>query len=190
MPFAAMLGRGFTIPEVRALDQLLDEAMRAGPDIPMPSHRVSLAGIHLFKAYERCARLRADGRYEAYPDPETDGAPWTIGWGATGADVGPGIVWTKEQCDRRLEVDIARHATDVERVLGGCQTSQAQFDTLDSFHFNTGAIGRATLKKLHCRGEFDLASAEFGKWRHAGGQILKGLIRKRREEAELYRSGG
>lgn len=185
-----MLGRGFTIPEVRALDQVLDEAMRAGPDIRIPSHGVSLAGIRLIKAYEGCARLRADGRYEAYPDPGTGGAPWTIGWGSTGADVRPGIVWTKEQCDRRLEVDIARHATDVERVLGGCQTSQAQFDALVSFHFNTGAIGRATLTKFHCQGEFDLTAAEFGKWRHAGGRVLNGLVRRRREEAKLYRSGG
>lgn len=76
-----MLGRGFTIPEVRALDQVLDEAMRAGPDIRIPSHGVSLAGIRLIKAYEGCARLRADGRYDAYPDPGTGGAPWTIGWG-------------------------------------------------------------------------------------------------------------
>lgn len=103
-----MLGRGFTIPEVRILDQVL-ESMRPGPDIRILSHGVSLAGIRPIKAYEGCARLRADGRYEAYPDPGTGGAPWTIGWGATGADVRPGIVWTKEQCDRRLEADIARH---------------------------------------------------------------------------------
>ncbi len=27
---------------------------------------------------------------------------WTIGYGDTGPDVGPGIVWTQEQCDSAL----------------------------------------------------------------------------------------
>ncbi|WP_345719414.1 lysozyme [Qipengyuania huizhouensis] len=112
-----------------------------------------------------------------------------MGWGATGNDVRPGTVWTRQQCDQRLEEDIARHALDVKCALGDCQTSQEQFDALVSFHFNTGAIGRATLTKLHCRGEFDLAAAEFGKWRYASGRVLEGLVRRRREEAELYRSG-
>jgi hypothetical protein len=83
-----MLGRGFTFPEVRILDQVL-EAMRPGPDIRILSHGVSLAGIRLIKAYEGCvikayegcARLMADGRNEAYPDSGTGGAPWTIDWG-------------------------------------------------------------------------------------------------------------
>lgn len=143
----------------------------------------------LIKRFEGCAQRRPDGLYQAYPDPGTGGDPWTIGWGATGNDVRPGTVWTRQQCDQRLEEDIARHAMDVKRALGDCQTSQEQFDALVSFHFNTGAIGRATLTKLHCRGEFNLAAAEFGKWRYAGGRVLEGLVRRRREEAELYRSG-
>jgi GH24 family phage-related lysozyme (muramidase) len=36
-----------------------------------------------------------DGRFDAYPDPATGGAPWTIGWGSTGPDITKGTVWTK-----------------------------------------------------------------------------------------------
>ncbi len=188
-----MLGRSFRQSEVETLDTALD-ASRTPPfedRVPsVPSCRVSPAGIQLIKSFEGCARLRPDGLYEAYPDPGTGGAPWTIGWGATGTDIGPGTVWTKEECDARLEADVARHARDVAQALGNCTTSQGQFDALVSFHYNTGAIHRATLTRLHRQGEFTLAAEEFAKWKYAGGQVLKGLVRRRREEAKLYRSCG
>lgn len=189
----SMLGRGFRQSEVDALDSALDGGGAISPKdrVPgVPSCRVSPAGIQLIKSFEGCARLRPDGLYEAYPDPGTGGAPWTIGWGATGPDVGPGTVWTKEQCDARLEADVARHARDVAQALGDCATSQGQFDALVSFHYNTGAIHRATLTRLHRQGEFTLAAEEFAKWKFAAGHVLKGLVRRRREEAKLYRSCG
>ena len=188
-----MLGRGFQQSEVDALDRALAAGTQNSLQdrVPaVPSCRVSPAGIQLIKSFEGCAQLRPDGIYEAYPDPGTGSAPWTIGWGATGPDIGPDTVWTKAQCDARLEEDIARHARDVARALGDCPTSQGQFDALVSFHYNTGAIRRATLTRLHRQGKFTLAAEEFAKWKHAGGEVLKGLVRRRREEAKLYRSCG
>ena len=188
-----MLGRGFRQSEVDALDRALDAAEGNSPADPVADAspcEVSPASIQLIKSFEGCAQLRPDGLYSAYPDPGTGGAPWTIGWGATGPDIGPDTVWTKQQCDARLETDIARHAQDVAQALGGCATSQSQFDALVSFHYNTGAIRRATLTRLHRNGEFTLAAEEFAKWKFAGGQVLKGLVRRRREEAKLYRSCG
>ena len=185
-----MLGRGFRQSEVDALDRALDAAEGNSPADRITAGQVSPAGIRLIKSFEGCAQLRPDGLYSAYPDPGTGGAPWTIGWGATGPDIGPDTVWTKQQCDDRLEADIARHARDVAQALGDCATSQSQFDALVSFHYNTGAIRRATLTRLHRNGEFTLAAEEFAKWKFAGGQVLKGLVRRRREEAKLYRSCG
>lgn len=152
------------------------------------ARRVSPAGLALIKQFEGCARRRADGRFEAYPDPGTGGDPWTIGWGATGPDVKPGTVWTQAQCDRRLARDVARHAAQVARIIGLAPTTQGQFDALVSFHYNTGAIGRATLTRLHIAGDHDGAAAQFARWVHAGGRVLKGLVRRREAEAALYRS--
>lgn len=146
-------------------------------------------GLDLIKRFEGCARLRADGRFDAYPDPGTGGDPWTIGWGATGKGIRRGTVWTQAQCDARLEADLARFSADVARALGDCPTSQHQFDALVSFHYNTGAIARATLTKLHKAGRFAEAQAEFGKWVHAGGKRLNGLVRRRAAEASLYAGG-
>ncbi len=149
--------------------------------------RIGARGLALIKAFEGCARKRSDGSFEAYPDPGTGGDPWTIGWGATGKGIVRGTVWTQTQCDARLEADLVRFAREVARALDDAPTSQAQFDALVSFHYNTGAIARATLTKLHKAGKFAAAEAEFGKWVHAGGKRLNGLVRRRSAEAALYR---
>lgn len=183
-----MLGRGFTRAEVEKLDAAIDAALETPQDsVPgVPSSSVSARGIALIKRFEGCARKRPDGLFEAYPDPGTGGAPWTIGWGATGKGIGPGTVWTAEQCDFRLERDIARHAAEVEAVIGKAPTTQGQFDALVSFHFNTGAIGRATLTRKHRAGDHAGAAREFARWNRAGGRVLAGLTRRRAAEAALY----
>ena len=185
-----LLGRGFRQSEVDALDRALDEATGAAAEYHDGFPRkVGQHGVELIKRFEGCARVRRDGLVEAYPDPGTGGAPWTIGWGATGPDIGPDTVWTQAQCNARLQSDIARHAEDVVQAIGDAPTTQEQFDALVSFHYNTGAIARATLTKRHLARDYEAATAEFARWNRAGGRIMRGLVRRREEEARLYRSG-
>ena len=183
-----MLGRGFRTSEVAALDAAIDLAAADKVPADTPPRTVSAAGLALIKSFEGCARVRSDGLVEAYPDPGTGRAPWTIGWGATGAGIGPGTCWTQAQCDDRLAADIARHAAQVRAALGDAPTSQAAFDALVSFHYNTGAIARATLTKRHVLGDFAGAASEFARWNRAGGRVLRGLVRRRAAEARLYLS--
>ncbi|QYU66673.1 lysozyme [Leptolyngbya sp. 15MV] len=163
-----MLGRGFRQGEVVALDRAIDLALAndagtgpiffsqdcvtPGPCLPSGPRSIGPNGIALIKQFEGCARRRADGLIEAYPDPGTGGAPWTIGWGATGPGIAPGTVWTQAQCDARLDADLARYAAEVARAIGDAATTQAQFDALVSFHYNTGAIARATLTRMQNQG--------------------------------------
>lgn len=63
---------------------------------------IGLKGIALIKRFEGCARRCRDGKFQAYPDPGTGGAPWTIGWGATGPGIASGTVWSQAECDARL----------------------------------------------------------------------------------------
>lgn len=145
-------------------------------------------GLALIKQFEGCARIRKDGMVEAYPDPGTGGAPWTIGWGSTGPGIQRGTVWSQAQCDARLARDMERYAAEVSQAIGNAPTTQAQFDALVAFHYNTGAIARATLTKLHKAGDYAGAAAEFGRWVRAAGKILRGLVRRRQAEASLYRN--
>jgi len=185
-----LLGRGFKQAEVAALDAAIDSAMR--PDSPDPVEQprtVSKTGIALVKQFEGLARRRADGLVEAYPDPGTGGAPWTIGWGATGSGIGPGTTWSQAQCDARLVTDLSRYAAEVSQAIAGVPTTQAQFDALVSFHYNTGAIGRATLTRRHRAGDHAGAAREFARWNRAGGRIMKGLARRRAAEVAVYLNG-
>lgn len=187
-----LLGRGLRQSEVAAIDAALDVASResGAPDgcaDPAPPRTIGAAGIALIKRFEGCERRRPGGLVEAYPDPGTGGAPWTIGWGATGPGIGPGTIWTQAQCDARLGADLARYAADVARALGCAPTTPNQFDALVSFHYNTGAIARATLTRRHIAGDHAGAAAEFARWNRAGGRIMTGLVRRRAAEAALYR---
>lgn len=192
-----MLGRGMQPHEVSALDGKIDNLLQDtvtcvtfdGP-APAPAAigpaTISPDGIALIKQFEGCAKKRRDGRIE---DPATGADPWTIGWGATGHGIAKGTIWTKEACDARLEADLERYAEGVSRALDGAATTQAQFDALVSFHYNTGAIAKATLTRKHKAGDFAGAAREFDRWCYAGGRVMKGLARRRAAEAALYRKG-
>lgn len=204
-PFAELLNQLLGRPLAAAEQQVLEcELEKLAPDtVPgspaktAPPSAVSPMGVALIQQFEGCARRRPDGRYEAYADPGTGGAPWTIGWGATGTDgfapdpgarIGPGTVWTGAQCNARLEADLARYAAEVAKAIGPAPTSQRQFDALTSFHYNTGAIARASLTRKHVAGDHAGAAREFARWVRAGGRVLPGLVRRREAEAALYRS--
>lgn len=163
----------------------------ANPSAPQPEQglqprTIARPGLELIKRFEGCARLRPDGQVEAYPDPGTGGAPWTIGWGSTGPGIVRGTVWTMARCNDRLAADLDRYAAEVRLAIGSAPTTQGQFDALVSFHYNTGAIARATLTRLHNAGDHAGAAREFGRWVFAAGTRLKGLARRRAAEAALY----
>jgi len=195
--------RGSTLRqnEVDALNAIIEgRTVPEPPSAPERSgapYRVGPEGEALIKQFEGCHRKRPDGRFEAYPDPGTGGDPWTIGWGATGWDgfnqrpIRRGTIWTQAQCDERLKSDLERYAREVVAALGKAihATSQQQFDALVSFHYNTGAIGRATLTRRHIAGDYVGAAAEFNRWTRAGGKVIPGLVRRRAAEAALYRRG-
>lgn len=148
--------------------------------------QIGSKGESLIKSFEGCEKKRPDGKFDAYPDPGTGGDPWTIGWGSTGKDIRRGTVWTQAECDARFAKHIQHFVADVNTALAGAPTTQNQFDALVSFHYNTGAIFKATLTKLHKAGKFAEAAAQFGKWVNAGGHPMNGLIRRRKAEAALY----
>jgi lysozyme len=189
-PFRSEVASMSANPIADALRAILDlqrRILQAGTREPAP-RRIGPDGVALIKRFEGCARRRPDGLLEAYPDPATGGAPWTIGWGATGEGIARGTVWTQQQCDARLEADLARYAAEVAAVIADAPTSQAQFDAMVSFHYNTGAIARSTLARRHVAGDYEGAAREFDRWIHASGRVMKGLVRRRAAEAALYRS--
>jgi len=163
---------------------------RATSFVPHPAgnrgREIGDRGLSLIRTFESCQKARPDGRFEAYPDPGTGNAPWTIGWGSTGPDIHPGLIWTKGECDARLANQLESFAAQVAQAIGEAPTTDNQFDAMVAFQYTTGAIARARLTRLHIRGDYAGARAAFADWTRSNGVVLPGLVRRRAAEAALY----
>src|SRR5580698_7032046 len=81
-------------------------------------------------------------RVAAYPDPVSGGAPWTIGYGHTGREVHPGLVWSQGQADAALAADIATTCVGLDSALPWWRTlSDLRQDCLADMAFNIGVHG-------------------------------------------------
>ena len=148
--------------------------------------KTSDKGIDFIKRHEAL-------RLNAYLDAV---GVWTIGYGHTGG-VNSGDVISEKQAEEFLRADLVT----AERALNSTrlQLNQNQFDALVSFIFNVG-VGRP---KSHPKGPAGFLGStllikarhdvndptirkEFERWVYAGGKVLNGLVRRRREEADLY----
>jgi GH24 family phage-related lysozyme (muramidase) len=142
---------------------------------------VNPAALAILRGAEQC-------RLSAYPDPGSGGAPWTIGWGATGPDVHAGLVWTQRQADTRLVEDLGHLAAQMTQACGRVSTSANQFGAMCSLAYNIGFgnfMGSSVLRYHHA-GEHHEAAAAFAAWDKGGGRVLPGLVRRRSAEAALY----
>jgi lysozyme len=142
--------------------------------------RYSEEGYGLTKEFEGL-KLRA------YRD---QGGVWTIGYGHT-KGVKQGDTCTLEQADIWLRDDIIRAETCVDRLVG-VPLTQFQFDALADFVFNLGCSslpGSTLLRRVNAN-QFDEAALEFLRWDHVNGAEVKGLMRRRKAEAELFRRAG
>lgn len=136
----------------------------------------SSKAVELIKQFEGC-------KLHAYKD--SVGVP-TIGYGHT-KHVHMGQTLTQQEADDFLYEDLD-DAWQYVYSLVEVPLTQGQADALTSFVFNLGAGNLKTsmlLKKLNMGED---ASSEFGKWTHAGGKVLPGLVKRREAERELFLS--
>ena len=144
---------------------------------------VDARGIILIKSFEGL-------RLNAYPDPGTGGAPWTIGYGHTGPDVYRGLKITEAQAEDLLRKDLAKFERGVDRLIAGSFTSQPQFNAFVSLAYNIGLGGfqRSSVLRHHRAGNKLRAAASFLMWVKAAGRTLPGLVRRRNAERRMYLS--
>ena len=145
--------------------------------------KTGINGLELIKKYEG---------FMAKPYLCPAGVP-TIGYGATYYPGGKRVTMnddpiTKERAEDLLRDMLTSYEDGVNRYAQ-YQLSQNQFDALVSFAYNlgVGALQKSTLlKKINIDPCDESISNEFKKWVRAGGRVLKGLQKRRAEEAELY----
>lgn len=97
-------------------------------------------------------------------------------------------VWTPEEIDALLNLDLARFERGVVRLCPNAVLNQNYFDALVSFSFNVGLgnLQNSGLRFKFNRGEYDVASNEFLKWTKGGGKVLPGLVKRRNDERNLF----
>jgi GH24 family phage-related lysozyme (muramidase) len=149
---------------------------------------IRLASDTLVKPFEGYAKRLSDGSCRAYPDPATHGAPWTIGWGCTGADITPDTVWSQDKAQEELEKHLLYFTSKAIRMSPSLITSgDRRLAAIISFTYNCG-LGRyriSTLKKRVDARDWDGACEEIVKWNKASGRVLAGLTRRRLAESAL-----
>ena len=101
-------------------------------------------------------------RLTAYPDPLTGGAPWTIGYGHTGAEVRRGLAWTKAQAEAALAADVAKAEAALAKAIPWFSAlDPVRRDVLADMAFNLGVASllqfRSTLAAVQ-RGDYAAAS--------------------------------
>jgi lysozyme len=134
-------------------------------------------GLALTKSFEGL-------RLTAYQDCA---GVWTIGYGHTGPSVVEGLTISQIDADKLLRQDVADAVDCVNRSVDAL-ISQNQFDAMADFCFNAGrgSFSESTLLRQVNLGNNSAAAAQFGLWVHAGGEVVAGLVRRRKAEAQLF----
>ena len=148
---------------------------------PNQAMKTSPVGINLITSFE-------DLRLAAYDDGV---GVWTIGYGTTvypnGIGVKRGDSCTKTQAMSFFQYDLRRFEATVNQAVK-VVINQNQFDALVSLTYNIGegAFKGSTLVKELNAGYYKAAADEFPKWNRGGGKVMKGLVRRRAAERELF----
>lgn len=137
---------------------------------------ISEEGKALIKKFESC-------RLEAY---KCSANVWTCGWGAT-KGVDENTVWSQSYADERFEGDIQEFENYVNDLVTA-PLQQCQFDALCSWCYNLGPanLKSSSMLRVLNEGNYEEVPYQLQRWNKANGEILEGLVRRRKAEALLF----
>jgi lysozyme len=99
-------------------------------------------------------------------------------------------VWSKEELVKIFRDDLVSFERGVLRLAPNLAGRQGAFDACVAFSFNVGLgnFQRSTIRMKIGREDWAGASEAFMAWTKAGGKELKGLVRRRTAERQLFDS--
>lgn len=138
---------------------------------------------------EECVALIA--KWEGFMDQAYQDivGRWTIGYGET-LGVKPGDKTTEEKARQHLRKRASYFWDEIKDSIE-VPLTQSMCDALTSFSYNVGqyAFRDSTLLKRLNEGEYSEAADELLRWNKAGGNVVRGLSNRRKEEREVFLSG-
>ena len=158
------------------------------------TNTVPLQAINLIKEFEGC-------ELSAYPDPKTNGEPWTIGWGTTvypdGKIVGRNDSITQVQADEYLAINLENNFWNIlqKKIPYWVNMHDDMRSALCSFAYNLGAYFYGDDADFHTI----TACLKDKRWHdvpkalklyvNPGSNVEEGLSRRRRAEGALWQQG-
>jgi lysozyme len=134
--------------------------------------------------------------FRAFPYQDVKGV-WTIGYGTTVYPNGLKVTSTDMAVTESQAMDCLKYHIDKRvvpsliRLVQDVGLGRNQLDALCSIVYNIGAkaFDNSTLKKDIINGALpNIITADFMMWVKSGGQLVKGLVTRRKAEAELFLS--
>lgn len=166
--------------------------LRAYPDPASPLSK-ALSARNLLAKYKRGeAEIPADLR-------SLSGAPWTLFYGET-QGITEGMTGTLEQAESRLKARVQRFMQEVLKASPklaeqapealAAATSLSYNIGMGDEHHNPPIPGYATstLRKKIAVEDWQAAADAILLWNRAGGQVVDGLVNRRKAERELFLS--
>lgn len=144
--------------------------------------RINRAGLNLVKDFEGL-------ELEAYPDAV---GVWTIGYGTTamaGVGIEPrkGMRITQAEAEHYLEKGLNKFGAQISPAITA-PVNENEFAAFLSLAYNIGptAFKRSSALKHFNAGQKAKAADAILLWNKAKGKVLKGLVRRRQAERELF----
>jgi lysozyme len=151
-----------------------------------------LPGIELIKEFEGC-------KLKAYYDPLTNSLPITIGWGSTRRKDGTrfmiGNTITQEEADDLLYFQLRREFLPaLQKIPHWNEMNDEMRGSLLSFSYNLGAgfydaDGFNTISRNLREKKWNEVPAALELYRNPGTNVEAGLLRRRKAEGSLWKSG-
>lgn len=98
-----------------------------------------------------------------------------------------GRAYTKQECDRLLESDLAEHAAGVLKCVPRDKMTTGQLAAFSSFAYNVGVskFCSSTMANKARAGDLAGSCQELTRWTLAGGRELPGLVERRKTELAI-----
>jgi lysozyme len=138
--------------------------------------KISEEGKALIKKFEGCELV-------AYQCPA---GKWTIGYGHT-KNVQENDHWSQHYAETMLDIELEEYEGYINDLVT-VPLQQHQFDALVAWVYNLGVgnlLSSTLLVKLNA-GEYEDIPHEIQRWNKAAGEVLEGLVRRRKAEALLF----
>lgn len=129
-------------------------------------------------------------RQNAYPDPATGGAPWTVCYGET-SGVKRGDHHSIAECKDMLVKSLKKYAEGIEACVT-VPLPDRRYVALVDFAYNLGVGGacNSSVVRLINEGKTKQGCDYLLKYNRAAGIVFPGLTRRRQAERELCLADG